>query len=180
LILTDGLPVGSWREKLGLSSACQLYILQERETTQHAFLDCEEVRQIWDLFKTTKAKTDLQPAYLDWVEISRGLMTDLEGPSVDSDHRWDTASAFTINAETPWDACEPNCYGLYGVKDWLMLSMMKGFIWDLSYDTVGGILSMRLWRHSRSFTATNETKKKGKNILHVFNKFGQQLTSSEG
>lgn len=30
-------------------------------------------------------------------------MADPGGPSVDSELRWDTASAFTINLETPWD-----------------------------------------------------------------------------
>ena len=103
LVLTDGLPVGAWREKLGLDGACQLCVLQERETTQHAFLECEEVKQVWDLFRNTRAKTNLPPAYRNWTEISRGLMSEPNGPRVESDLRWDTASAFTINVKTPWD-----------------------------------------------------------------------------
>ena len=35
--------------------------------------------------------------------MSRGLMSEPEGPSVESDLQWDTASAFSINMETPWD-----------------------------------------------------------------------------
>jgi hypothetical protein len=103
LLLTDGLPVGAWREKIGLNGACQLCVLQERETAQHAFLECEEVKQVWDLFRNTRAKTDLPSAYHNWTEISRGLMSNPSGPSVESDLRWDAASAFTINLETPWD-----------------------------------------------------------------------------
>jgi hypothetical protein len=103
LMLADGLPVGSWREKLSLDGACQLCILQERETAKHAFLECEEVKQVWELFRKTREKTNLPPAYLNWNDISRGLMTIPNGPSVESDLRWDTASEFSINMETPWD-----------------------------------------------------------------------------
>ena len=45
LILTGGLPVGAWRERLGLPSNCQICDTQERETLQHAFLDCREVNK---------------------------------------------------------------------------------------------------------------------------------------
>ena len=103
LLLAEGLPVGSWREKVGLNGACQLCILQERETTKHAFLDCEEVKQAWELFRNIIAKTNLPPAYHTWTEISRGLMTIPSGPSVEAELRWDTASEFSINMETPWD-----------------------------------------------------------------------------
>ena len=103
LILTEGLPVGAWREKLGMNGACQLCTHHARETLQHAFLDCPEVAQSWDLFRETRAKAGHPLAYLNWIEISRGLMTQPEGPSVESDLRWDTAAAFSINNETPWD-----------------------------------------------------------------------------
>ena len=103
LILTDGLPVGEWREKLGMDGACQLCIRHAQETLPHAFLNCEEVAQAWDLFRKTRARSGLHPAYLNWIEVSRGLMTPPEGPSIDSELRWDTAAAFTINMETPWD-----------------------------------------------------------------------------
>jgi hypothetical protein len=103
LILTDGLPVGAWREKLGVDGTCPLCVLHTRETLQHAFMECEEVSQAWDLFRKTRAKAGLQPAYLNWIEVSRGLMTPPEGPSIEESLRWDTAAAFTINIETPWD-----------------------------------------------------------------------------
>lgn len=103
LILTNGLPVGAWREKLGLDGACQLRILQERETLQHAFFECTEVPQACELFRETRQKAGLILAYLNWTEVSRGLMTNPGGPSVDYELRWDTASAFSINSDTPWD-----------------------------------------------------------------------------
>ena len=103
LILTGGLPVGAWREKVGLPSACQLCPGGERETLQHSFQNCIEVRQAWELFRTTRALTDNTPAYHSWKDISRGLLTEPDGPSVEEDLRWDTASSFSINTETPWD-----------------------------------------------------------------------------
>ena len=101
-MLAEGLPVGTWREKLGLNGACQLCIQQDRETAEHAFLECEEVRQVWDLFRNTKAKTNLTSAYLSWPEISRGLMTTPSGPNVEAELRWDTAAEFALKLETPW------------------------------------------------------------------------------
>lgn len=103
LILTEGLPVGAWREKLGLPSACQICPTQDRETLQHAFLDCSEVKQAWTLFRNTRRVADLTSGYTSWKEISRGRMTNPPGPSIEEELRWDTAAAFTINSETPWD-----------------------------------------------------------------------------
>jgi hypothetical protein len=103
LILTEGLPVGAWREKIGLNGDCQICAPHTRETLQHAFKECEEVRQAWEFFRQTRNLTNYPQAYTTWPEISRGLLTVPAGPSVESDLRWDTASAFTINTETPWD-----------------------------------------------------------------------------
>ena len=50
LILTEGLPVGAWRERVGLPNTCQLCPAQPRETLQHAFQDCTEIRRVWELF----------------------------------------------------------------------------------------------------------------------------------
>ena len=66
LILAEGLPVGAWREKLGLPGNCPLCISQERETLQHAFLDCEEVKQAWTCFLQTQSVANLPPAYTTW------------------------------------------------------------------------------------------------------------------
>lgn len=103
LILTEGLPVGAWRERLGLPSNCQLCPSQDRETLQHAFLECSEVRKAWDLFRNTRRAARLPPSYSNWREISRGLMTEPPGPNIEENLRWDTAAAFTITTDTPWD-----------------------------------------------------------------------------
>ena len=103
LILTEGLPVGAWRKKLGQNGACQICAPQERETLIHAFAECEEVTQIWVLFRTLRRMADLPQAYTTWQEISRGLITPPNGPNVEADLQWDTAAAFSINVETPWD-----------------------------------------------------------------------------
>lgn len=103
LILTEGLPVGAWRERIGLPSHCQLCPTQSRETLQHAFQECTEIRQAWDLFRNLRRSASLPPKYLTWMDISRGLMSEPTGPSIDQDLQWDTAAAFTINMETPWD-----------------------------------------------------------------------------
>ena len=103
LILTEGLPVGAWRERLGLSNQCQLCPAQSRETLQHAFLDCPEIKQAWVLFRNIRIEAGLPPSYLNWKDISRGLMRDAPGPSMEESLCWDTAVAFTITMDTPWD-----------------------------------------------------------------------------
>ena len=103
LILSEGLPVGAWREKLGLSGACQLCAHHERETLAHSFLECQEVTQSWTYFRATRNRAGLPTEYTTWAEISRGLLKIPRGPSVEADLQWDTASAFTINSKTPWD-----------------------------------------------------------------------------
>ena len=103
LILAEGVPVGAWREKLGLPGHCLLCASQERETLQHAFLECEEIKDAWSYLRKTRVAAGLTPAYTTWREVSRGLMTDPGGPTVEAELQWDTAAAFTLNADTPWD-----------------------------------------------------------------------------
>jgi exonuclease III len=103
LILNEGLPVGAWREKVGLDGSCQVCTSRDRETLQHSFLECCEVRQAWTCFRRTRQAAGLPASYITWKDISRGLMMDPAGPSVEADLQWDTASSVTINMETPWD-----------------------------------------------------------------------------
>jgi hypothetical protein len=103
LILNEGLPVGAWREKIGLPDNCQLCPNHTRETLQHAFLECPEIARIWELFRSLRRKAGLPDSYRTWRDISRGLMIDAPGPSIEEEFRWVTAAAFTINSETLWD-----------------------------------------------------------------------------
>lgn len=103
LVLTEGLLVGAWRERIGLPSTCPLCPAQAHETLQHAFQDCTEVQRAWQLFRNTRMTTGAPPSYHTWNDISRGLMTDPPGPSIDEELQWDTAAAFTLNSDTPWD-----------------------------------------------------------------------------
>ena len=103
LVLTKGLPVGEWRERIGLPSNCELCPLPVNETLQHALKDCPQLSRAWELFRQTRQLAHLPPAYTSWSDISRGLMGDIPGLQVDEELRWDTTSAFSLNAETPWD-----------------------------------------------------------------------------
>ena len=103
LILTEGLPVGAWREKIGLPNTCELCPAPVKETLPHALKDCPHINKAWDFFRNTRQIAHLQPAYFSWEDISRGLMGAIPGPHVDEELRWDTASAFSLNEETPWD-----------------------------------------------------------------------------
>ena len=103
LILTEGLPVGEWRERIGLSNECQLCPQHEKEILKHAFRDCPEICKAWDLYRNTRNAAGLPHSYNTWQEISRGLMTEPEGPSATDDLQWDTVAAYSINAETSWD-----------------------------------------------------------------------------
>jgi hypothetical protein len=103
LILAEGLPVGAWRERLGLPSNCQLCPPQLRETLQHAFMDCSEIKRAWELFRNTRVAAVLPPSYHTWHDISRGLMSEPPGPRMDEELRWDITAAFSLNSDTPWD-----------------------------------------------------------------------------
>ena len=102
-ILTEGLPVGAWREGIGMSNQCQLCPSHHRETLHHAFQDCLEIGRTWELFCAVRHYAGLPSSYVTWKDISRGLMTEPAGPKIDEDLRWDTASAITVNMHTPWD-----------------------------------------------------------------------------
>ena len=108
LILTEGLPVGAWRERVGLPNNCQICPTQDKETLPHAFKDCTEIKRVWDLFRNTRHVAGLPPSYNTWKEISRGLLNDPPGPSMEESLRWDTAAAFSITIETPWDMLRAN------------------------------------------------------------------------
>jgi hypothetical protein len=86
-----------------MDGVCQLCNQQERETLQHVFVECIEVKQTWELFRQLRSMAGPSPAFLNWKEVSRGLMTYSGGPKVDSDLQWDTTSSFSINTYTPWD-----------------------------------------------------------------------------
>lgn len=103
LILTEGLPVGAWRERVGLPNNYQLCPTRDKETLQHAFQECSEIRRVWDLFRNTRNAAGLPPSYITWKDISRGLMNDPPGPSVEESLHWDTTATFTITTDTPWD-----------------------------------------------------------------------------
>ena len=87
LILTEGLPVGAWRERIGLPSDCELCPAPVKETLQHALMDCPQLCRARELFRNTRRLARLPPAYLSWLEISRGLTRDPPGPSVEEELR---------------------------------------------------------------------------------------------
>ena len=103
LVLTKGLPVGAWRERIGLPNICELCPNPVKETLQHALQDCPQLSRAWDLFRNTRRTAHLPPSYFTWEDISIGLMRDPSGPKIEEDLRWDTASAFSLNSDTPWD-----------------------------------------------------------------------------
>ena len=103
LVLTQGLPVGAWREKIGLPSDCKLCSTLVKETLQHVLKECPQLSRAWDLFRNTRRVVGLPPSYLSWTDISRGLMRDPRGPQVEEELRWDTTTTFTLNSDTPWD-----------------------------------------------------------------------------
>lgn len=103
LVLTEGLPVGAWRERIGMPSDCELCSTPTKETIEHALKDCPHLSKAWELFRDTRRAAKLPPAYNSWTEISIGLMRDPPGPQMEEELRWDTATAFSINSDTPWD-----------------------------------------------------------------------------
>lgn len=103
LILAEGLPVGAWRERIGLSNRCQLCQVSTKETLQHAFQECPEISRIWVLYRNLGGLGGIPLYFSTWAEINRGLMRDVPGPQVEEELCWDTATAFSVNMETPWD-----------------------------------------------------------------------------
>ena len=82
LILSEGLPVGAWRERIGLSSICQFCACQTRETLRHTFLNCTSISHAWTLFRNTQRVAGLTSGYNSWEEVSRGQISDPPGPNV--------------------------------------------------------------------------------------------------
>ena len=87
LILTEGLPVGAWRERLGLDNSCQLCPIPIKDTLQHSFLECPVVTRAWPLFRKTRSLAGLETTYTTWKEISRGPLTEPTGPNIEEDLR---------------------------------------------------------------------------------------------
>lgn len=103
LILTEGLPVRAWRERIGMPNHCQFCPSHPRETLQHAFKECSEIGRTYELFRVVRQLAGLPASYLTWNDINRGLMSEPDGPSMEEELRWDTAAAVTVNMNTPWD-----------------------------------------------------------------------------
>lgn len=112
LILTEGLPVGAWREKLGLPNECQLCIAPTIESLQHAFFECPEINRVWQLFRDTRHLTGLPSAYNTWTEICKGLMTEPAGPHIEEELKWDTAAAYMYSHGRNTMGHPPSTYSL--------------------------------------------------------------------
>lgn len=128
LILTEGLPVGAWRERVGLPNHCQLCPAQPKETLQHAFQDCPEIQRAWTLFRNFRQVAGLPPSYNNWKEINRGLMR------AHQVRMWKKVSAgilrlLSLLTLTPHGmSLEYNYNGQYGVTDWQSSSEKNTFI----------------------------------------------------
>lgn len=99
LILTEGLPVGAWRERIGLPNECQLCPAQSKGTFQHAFVECPAVSQAWELFRNTRNAAGLSLAHHSWTDMSRGLMNEAPGPTMEEDLRWGNVADVTVTTD---------------------------------------------------------------------------------
>lgn len=95
--------MGAQRERIGLSSACELCPNPVKETLQRALKDCSQLSRAWELLRNTRRASKLPPSYLSWLDISRRLMRDPPRPHVDEELQWDTTSIFSFNFDTLWD-----------------------------------------------------------------------------
>ena len=173
LILTEGLPVGAWRERIGLPNACRLCVDQTRETLQHAFQDCLEISRVWFLFRDTRQLTELPPAYTTWKEISRGLMTEPPGPKMEEELKWDTATAYKVTLETPWDILRAHilwaiwCHkvDLAFRNDQFHLGAVLWNAWRTRY--------IVQWKHLKNCPDTRERRKRGRRQSLASSQYGQ-------
>ena len=173
LILTEGLPVGAWRERIGMSNACQHCPAQAKETLQHAFQECTEIKQVWQLFWNTRGGAGLPPSYTSWENISRGLMTDTPSSTIKKDLRW-TQQPLSPSHLTPLGTfSEPKYSGQSGAKESILLSKSSISTLELSFGTHGETQSIVLWRHTRNYSDTHAMKKNNNNSLLASRKTGQ-------
>ena len=174
LILTEGLPDGAWRERIGLSSDCELCPNPVKETLQHALQDCPQLSRAWELFRNTRKAAKLPPSYHSWADISRGLMRDPPGPHVEEDLRWDTASAFSLNANTPWDILRAQL--LWSIWCQKVVHTFRDEEFHL------GVVLWHAWRNTiycameayKEIFRHKKNEEKWQELLHAFNRFGQR------
>jgi len=67
-----GLPLGSWLNQMDIEEECKLCYLAPLETTRHAFIDCEEVREAWVHFNNLRAVHNLPRLQFTPADILEG------------------------------------------------------------------------------------------------------------
>ena len=176
LVLTEGLPVGAWRERIGLSNDCQLCPHPTNETLQHAFMDCPEVRKAWELFRNTRRVQNyhqhITPGNTlveDWWHNPLGLPWTKTYGGTQRQHFLSTQILLGTSSEQI-------SYGLYGASALPTPLRMTFFIWEWFYGMLGETLSNVLWKHIKNCSGTKGTRRNDKKWSHAFRKYGHQQT----
>ena len=177
LILTEGLPVGVWREKIGLPSDCQLARLAREKSCSMLFRTALKSSRL-GFYSTTPA-----------LQQGSDLHTFPSSTQVAGLCRNRTAQVWTTNfggirllpsLSTQIHLgiyCAPNSCGPFGAREWHTRSAMKCFILEWLSEMRGETPFTAPSKHTKNYSAINATKKKGRNLSPAFNKSGPPQAS---
>lgn len=103
LTIAGGLPLGSWRIRMGHSGICPLCNNNQIQTPEHALYSCPLVTPAWERLRHLRAMAARQPSFNNW---QSALLGDLGPPTSNAtpgtDKSWDPGRQSSSDVETPW------------------------------------------------------------------------------
>lgn len=79
LLQNEGLPLGSWLEKMTIDGSCKLCVTSPIETARHAFIDCPLVARAWMQFNKLRTKHQCSQLQYDPADILEGASLNRPG-----------------------------------------------------------------------------------------------------
>lgn len=72
ILHTEGLPIGTWLEKMAIDGSYKLCTTAPIETARHAFIECQEVKKAWIQFNHLRRIHNLPQLHLTPTDILEG------------------------------------------------------------------------------------------------------------
>jgi hypothetical protein len=104
LVLTGGLPLGTWLAQIGHTGICQLCTTEPTKTTEHAFLKCEATQTTWSNYNDLCLRHNQPRLIANEEGILLGYWTNIE----EEDDKWNFTSNYEVTKNTPWDLLRCN------------------------------------------------------------------------
>ena len=108
LVISKGIPVGTWKTKIGLPAECIMCEGEHEETVEHCFWTCKTVQRAWTQYAALRRKANLEANIDSWIDIVVGKFPINNKTTYIEDTPWEAATSYTINGNTPWDILRTN------------------------------------------------------------------------